>query len=344
VYGVELALQKGDFNRNGFAGQLAYTYTHGTVKFGALPSGNTVVDGVNQVIAQYNAFTSFCASNPGDSRCTIKGAAAIDPTTGNPIVAAPCYTASGAPDAACAAGSIANPYWNAPVQSLFDPGAEYVAYNQLPGTGVSSVSSSYIIPHVVTLILNYKHNRFAITPSLQFEGGGKYGSPVQGIGMDPMAGCAPLAGATTTNDPRYQHGAAGGAPYDAQTCLGEIVTPNFQTGKFDNFGAFTEPSEIVGNLQIRYDVSPKISITLLGSNLFTSCFGGSNVPWKVGGKSIGCWYTGAAGYDGNFFNPGVYQEPAFGNSYIPTFGNVFQQAYGSQANPANVYLTVNIKV
>jgi len=55
---------------------------------------------------------------------------------------------------ALAAFSIANPYWNNAPQGLFDPRASYIAYNQLPGTGLSSVSSSYIVPHVATLLLN----------------------------------------------------------------------------------------------------------------------------------------------------------------------------------------------
>ncbi|MDE2571885.1 MAG: TonB-dependent receptor, partial [bacterium] len=68
--GVEFQLQKGDFNRNGFAGQLSLTYTHGTERFQTLQNGHTVVDGLNLSILGYNYFTKFCAANPKDSRCS----------------------------------------------------------------------------------------------------------------------------------------------------------------------------------------------------------------------------------------------------------------------------------
>lgn len=352
VAGVELALQKGDFSRNGLAGLLSYTYTYGTVKFDTLANGSTVMTGVNQSISQYNAYTSACApyqTNPNSTagvpqNCLTPAVPGLAQTVAMPTngqAAAPCYTTAGKADSACAAGSVANPYWNGAPQAFFNPGNNFVPYNQLPGSGVSSVDSSYIIPHVATLVLNYKHNRFAITPSVQLAAGGKYGSPVQGQGIDP-ATCGGVLGAGITNDPRYPYGALGGSPYDAQTCSGSIVTPDLVTGNFDNFGAFTEPTQVTANLQLSYDVSPKVKVTLVATNLYNSCFGGSKEPWNTDSKT-GCWYTGSL-YEGNFYNPGVTQQAAFQNPYVPTFGNVFQQAYGGQANPFNLYLNAQVKL
>jgi hypothetical protein len=352
VYGVELAVQKGDFARDGFAGLLSYTYTYGRVRFDTLANGTTVVTGINSAVSQYNAYTSTCA--PFEATPTVTSGVPAQcltppvpgvpqtvavPTNGAP--AAPCYATDGTPDATCAASSAANPYWNAPTQGLFSAGEDFIPYNQLPGTGVSSVASSYIIPHTLTLVLNYRHSKFAITPSFQLEAGGKYGSPVQGQGIDPASGCGTLAGAIAT-DPRYPYGAPGGSPYDAQFCTGSIVTPNFYTGRFDNFGEFTEPSQVTASLQLSYDVSPKVSLQLIATNLWNTCFGGSKEPWNTGHQT-GCWYTSGI-YVGNFYNPGNALQPAFKFPYSPTFGSVFQQAYGGQANPFNLFLNATIKL
>jgi hypothetical protein len=351
VAGVELAVQKGDFNRNGLAGLLSYTYTYGRVKFDTLANGSTVTTGINQAISQYNAYTSACAQYENNSSTSgvpqycltpsLPGIASTIATPTNGKAATPCYAPDGTPHAACQTGDIANPYWNAAPQQFYSANDNFVPYNQLPGAGASSVDSSYIIPHVATLVLNYKHNKFSITPSLQLAAGGKYGSPTQGLGIDP-ATCGGALASAISGDPRYPNGAPGGAPYDAQTCSGAIVTPDLVTGKFDNFGAFTEPTQITANLQMSYELSPKVTVSLIATNLYNNCFGGSKEPWNTDSKT-GCWYTGSI-YDGNFYNPGVYQEAAFQYPYVPTFGNVFQQAYGGQANPINLYLTAQIKL
>ncbi|HZZ64778.1 MAG TPA: TonB-dependent receptor, partial [Candidatus Baltobacteraceae bacterium] len=211
VYGVELAVQKGDFNRNGWAGLLSYTYTGGRVHFDTLQNGTTVLTGVNSAISQYNAYTSKCApfqANPSNTsgvpaQCLtppVPGVAQTVALPSNGAAAAPCYTSAGAPDATCAGGSIANPYWNAPAQGLFNANDAFVPYNQLPGTGVSSVASSYIIPHVAALVVNYRMNKFAVTPQFQIAAGGKYGSQVQGQGIDP-ATCTGALTSGITGDP-----------------------------------------------------------------------------------------------------------------------------------------------
>ncbi|HZZ64060.1 MAG TPA: hypothetical protein VFE17_01050, partial [Candidatus Baltobacteraceae bacterium] len=145
-----------------------------------------------------------------------------------------------------------------------------------------------------------------------------------------------------TGDPRYPYGAPGGSPYDAQTCAGNIVTPNFYSGKFDNFGAFTEPTQLTAGLQISYDVSPKVTLQLVAANLWNTCFGGSKEPWDQN-HQVGCWYTSAI-YSGNFYNPGNPMQTAFQYPYTPTFGNVFQQTYGAAANPFNLYLNAQVKL
>ena len=50
--GLEFLFQKGDFSKNGFAGQLSFAYTDSYIKYGTLASGEfgtTVITGTNQV-------------------------------------------------------------------------------------------------------------------------------------------------------------------------------------------------------------------------------------------------------------------------------------------------------
>ena len=346
--GLEFLIRKGDFSRNGFSGQLAYTYTYATVKFNTLPTGGTVLDGVNQAILQYNAYTSYCAGHAHSGLCSQNGQAVL-PTNG--VTAAPCYGPSSTsssvqvPVPCGSKGAIANPYWTATPQGLFDPGASYIAYNQLPGTGLSAVSSSYVIPHVATLIVNYKHDRFAITPALQLEAGGRYGSPTQGVGVDPATCLGSLPG-NAALDPRYTTGAGGGHPYDASTCSGNLVTPNFQSGRFDNFGQYVEPSSVALSMQATYDVSSKLTLRMTAANMYTTCFGGTKMPWTSVPyqPQAGCWWGTPAAYVGNFYNPGQPIQQLVKNSYAPVFGNVFQSAYGAQANPFQLYLTAEMKI
>jgi hypothetical protein len=265
------------------------------------------------------------------------------PTAGAALTGgAPCYFASGKPDPNCAAGSIANPYWNMPVQNLYDPNGSYPVYNTYSGSlrGTGS-NQTYVPPHVITFIGNYKHDRLNITPTLQFQGGVQYGRPLQINGVNPI-GCAALGTATTTaGDPRYP-GTQRGTPYDASSCPGAIVIPNPFVGHFDNYGQYTEPNKLGGNLSISYDVTKNIALKVDMVNVIATCFGGSNVPWKVGGRA-GCVYSGGT-YASNFYNPGDKIQPGFDQPYAPNFGGVFQSTTGAQANPFQLYVTLSAKL
>jgi hypothetical protein len=338
VTGVELALRKGDFTRNGLSAALSYTYTNARLRFKPLPSGLTALDGVNTNIQTYNGFTSFCATHLSDSRCG-----------SNSSGAAPCYSpaaadgsAAGTP-AACGPGTIANPYWNAPVQNLFDPGAGYVPYNQIPGIAIGAVSSSYVIPHVASLVLNWRKDRLAITPTLQFQGGGKYGSPVNGVSVDPTTCSAGLGAPPDAG--RYAYGAPGGEGYDARSCFNTITGPDRFTGHFDNFGEFTEPSSLTANMQLTYEASKRVTFTLLAANLYNRCFGGTKAAWTNNGDGrVNCWYGSPTINTGNLYNPGTAIQSNVAYPYQPSLTNVFQSSYASQANPLNVFFNVTVKM
>jgi outer membrane receptor protein involved in Fe transport len=324
--GVELEVDKGDFARNGIASRFSFTYTNSYIQYTKAPNGSNVVDGINQVIQGYNAYTSYCAANPKNAKCG---------TTSTGVAAAPCY-AGGTPDPACAApNTVSNPYWNAPVQGLLNPNGNYPTFDTFPA-GIGSSYVTYGAPYVSTLILQYKHDKFAITPALQFSGGQRYGAPGNLPGISPDTCGTPYA-ATTANDPRYAYGGAG-ASYDATTCTDiSQAIPNPTTGRFDGLGQYVAPSILQLHVQASYDVSKRVTLVGNFANLFSRCFGGSKAYWTINGA---CGYgllfgqSGGVNPVGNGYNPGMTIQPLLARPYGPTF-NVF---------PFNMYFEARIKV
>ena len=75
---------------------------------------------------------------------------------------------------------------------LFDLGGAYLPFSTIPGA-VEAASGSYETPFAATVVLNFKHDKFAISPQFQFFEGGYYGDPLTGYGVNP-ATCAALTG------------------------------------------------------------------------------------------------------------------------------------------------------
>jgi hypothetical protein len=292
----------------------------------------------------YNAFTSFCASNPKDARCG-GGTAPTDPNTGAAVVAAPCYDNSGAA-APCSSTTIANPYWNAPVQPLLNANANYAVYDIFPG-GIGGSADSFEIPYAATFVLNYKHDKFSITPSFQFLAGNRYGSPETTPGIDPNAGgCA--TNPTAIDPGRYPHGApAGAGGFDAMNCAAVITIPNQYTGVFDQPGAFVNPNQFLMNLQISYEVSPKITLTGTFANIVNTCWGGSKEAWTVNDPNV-CSYgiNNSAGFVypvGNVYNPGATIQPFVKYPYEQYLSPVNVDGFSTKM-PFNFYLQAQIKM
>jgi hypothetical protein len=315
--GVEFAFNKGDFSKNGWAAQIAFTYTWAAEKYYTFPStGGSLLTSANQAIVTYNQYTSYCAANPNDKKyCTTAG---VPPGT---VTGAACYV-GGAPSACTAAGAVANPYWNSNPQGLLDPNASYPAYNGYLGLAENGgTSASYVTPYVVAILAQYKHNALRISPSVQILSGGRYGTPFSTPGVAPDT-CSAL-GNSVTSDPRYSNttGQAGASGYDAASCTANIQIPNQQTGLFDSVGGFTNPTMLTFNLQASYDFTKQFSVQLIASNLYGTCFGGSNEPWNLGDHRNGCAYVANGVPAGNFYNPGDTFQPGFQYPYAPLLGS-----------------------
>lgn len=351
--GFEFQMQDGDFSRNGFAAQLSFAYTNSYIHYGTLASGaygTTVITGTNQAISSYNAYTKACAPGGADAgkigpnHVPLCGVATN--SLGQTVAAAPCYTpvvgsTGGQPVYNCTAADVGNPYWNNP-QLLIDPNTAFPTYDIFPG-GVGSSAAAYGVPYAASLILNYKHDKWAVTPSLSFSGGGKYGYPQSMPGINP-AGCgAILPGAAGYN---------GAGRYDALSCAGNLTAiPDTYTGVFDPIGSFTQPNFFGLNLQLAYDVSPRLSLTGVLANIVNTCWGGTKAPWtstsgNVCGYAIG-GFAGAIPPVGNVYNPAGYHgsiiQPLVQYPYNPLFGP-YNQDGSSTKTPFQFYVTANIKL
>ncbi len=347
--GVEFQFNKGDFTRNGLSGLFAVTYTSSKIMFQNVPlsTGGIVPNGIstlNQVISQFNALT--------------KGGG------GSPCYQADTPVSCSTPNGKILKGydTIFNPYYNDPKQGLLDPGGWYNPYSTALAPSLNGALASYISPWVSSLILNWRHDKLAITPSFSFQSGGYYGSPLDINGVDPrscvlnsgQSGITKVSPKTNPLQCNYLYAAA---PGDGP--LGYLYVPNPQTGQFA-FDNIQQPSSLVGNLQLTYDVSPKIRLTVLGTSLFHECFGGTAEPWTAAypPNNVVCGYGPAGGtlnttlYPSNFYNGtgindfkannGVRVPTAFQQSYIP--GTTNNGAIGAAAFPINVYFNATVKI
>jgi hypothetical protein len=344
--GVEFQFNKGDFSRDGFSGQLALTYTNSKVMFqnvglstgGVVP--NTTI-ALNQAIGQYNGLTK----QGGGSPCYQGG------------LAVSCSTPNG--KKVSGFDTIQNPYYNSSPQGLLDPGGWYNPYTTAIAPNLFAGDASYISPWVSSLILNYRHDRLAITPSFVFQSGGFYGSPLDNTGVDPRV-CT-LNSATTGITKVSPHTNPLQCNYLTTTSAGSgaftyLYIPNPQTGTFA-FDTYMSPNSIVGNLQIAYDLTPKIKLTLLGVSLFHACFGGTSTPWSQAypPNNVTCGYAPAGGplnstlYPSNFYNgTGIGDFAAnkartpYTQSYVPSTLN--NGAIGGGPLPINLYFNATVKI
>ncbi len=70
-------------------------------------------------------------------------------------------------------------------QGQLDPNGWYNPFTTAIAPNLNGAVTSYISPCVSSLILNWRHDKLAITPSFNFQTGGFYGSPLDTLGVDP---------------------------------------------------------------------------------------------------------------------------------------------------------------
>jgi hypothetical protein len=355
-YGVEAALNFGNFAQNGFSGQISFTYTQSLVQFQRL-LGESQIDLINQAVKNYNSLTHAGGGSP----CYYSIA------TG-PTATYPGGGVGGAPAACNGTTTIANPYYNLPMQSYFNTNGWYPQGELALGPGgVNNNPEFYNSPYVAALILNWRHDKLAITPSLQFEAGAPYGTPINYTGIDPrlcydnsnQAGVTGVSPLTNPNQCDYQGNTASGVGVGIAQQFGYVYAPNPYTGKFDGLGEYNQPNIVIGNIQLTYDVSPKLRLQLTAADIFHTCFGGTSEPWTVAnppssticgygdnglynGYAPGAESTGYYGYwegtgPSDLAANGTHPYPWNSQMYTPGTGN----GIGSYL-PFNLYITAQI--
>jgi outer membrane receptor protein involved in Fe transport len=325
-HGLELQFTKGHFDREGLALSLSYTYTDTRIRYQNI-GGSSVnaIDQINASIQKYNAFT---AAGGGAPCYAVGSGAALSTCAGNPT-------------------AIQNPYYASPVQALLDRGGWYVPFEFTPAVN-DSAQVSYLVPHVVSLLLNYKKHRLSISPSIQLFAGQPYGAPLNQIGWDPTSCSANQMGIPTAVS-------AGRGQYaDWTSCAGKLNIPNYETGTFDRQGAYTQPTDVQTNLQIGYEASKNVKLSLMLANVYNKCFGGSKMPWTNGGTNVcgyGLDFTGLGQGVSNFYNGASPFDAAAngGASALPYNTHAYTAQGGGNpvipiSQPLQIYLNAQIRL
>jgi hypothetical protein len=322
-YGIELALQGGDFARDGLSYSLAYTHTINSISF-HLINGISVIDSLNGPIEQYNSYTAGCAgvtsSSPNWAACgSGKYAGNAQPVFAN----------------ACGAGcNVRNPYYcpktsaSCPYafQSTFDVNASYPPYDVIPSP--FNAANGFDVPDVATLVVNYRHGRYAFTPSLHYLSGSQYGSPLVWPGYVPQA--------CTKNPALYP--ATPGAFCGGG---GALFIPDPYNGyRFDNLGTYAQPSQLSLNLTASYDVSDRLTIDVSAVNIYNACYQ-RGYAWD---NPQTCVYStlpsNILGSAGNFLTkPPIQVKYPYG-----TFFNITEVGNSSMIQPFNLFVNATVKI
>jgi hypothetical protein len=328
--GIEFEFTKGDFSKDGLSFQLGYTFTNSGATFGSFLTGNNFIDDLNAYVKNYNAYTSFCASHPNDSRCA--GGA-----TATGIAAAPCYLPSGTPGvsggvapgitttAACPSTDIVNPYWNAPVQALFDPTGTYTPYDILPSNPYNG-EVGFVTPTVVSAVVNYRIKHLTLTPTASYSSGTFYGAPLSWPGYDPTSCSAPV-----------------NAVNQATSCSVAINIPDVYTGVFDKQGAFEEPTRFTLNFQAGYELSRNTKVTLALTSIIDHCYQ-RGYAWD---NPTTCVYaqlpSNLLAPAGNFITP-LSSAPIQLQYPYGSFYNNVQTGFSGQKMPFGAFVTLQMRI
>ncbi|HLI95402.1 MAG TPA: TonB-dependent receptor [Candidatus Baltobacteraceae bacterium] len=336
--GVEFSFQDGDFNRNGLSMMLSYTYMNSRVKYAPVSNGASVIDTLNTYIQQYNSYTQSCdvAKNPAAGRPGTNAYAQCGTAVwGGQNASASLPNANGV--------SIENPYYTGTAQPLLDRNAWYAPYDVIPSA--FNAANGFETPNTASLILNYRRGRWALTPSLTYDSGSVYGSPLvypgyvpQSCTADPQHMPAPYTNAPGVSCSGVYTNAAG-----AVQTAGAIFLPDpFTGGKFDSPGSLQEPSQLTLNLQMSYDISPRMTLTVIVNNLYNKCFQ-RGYAWD---DQNTCIYSNLPsnilGPSGNFLTRSATPIQVL-YPYGSWFNNT-QLGYTSEIQPFQVTAALNVRL
>uniref|UniRef100_E6Q558 TonB-dependent receptor plug domain-containing protein n=1 Tax=mine drainage metagenome TaxID=410659 RepID=E6Q558_9ZZZZ len=327
--GVEIAIQKGDPSRNGWSGQLSYTYTNARIRY-------NLINGSNNIAVLHQSMANFLA---------------LTKTNGG----AACY-AGGAASACTAPGAVTNPYYNllpglTPSQfdAQYPTSGWYPTYANYFPNGIAGDSTTAFGPNAFTGFLAYKKNRFQAAANFSVLQGSRYGSPFAIAGIDPRS-CSANQSALIP----------GSTLADYQTCGASVPIPNPVTGAFDTIGQYREPWQLNIGGQFTYKFTRKVSGTLVVANLINRCFGGSKSSWTSAypSNNIVCGYAPNGSYLGytpgeaystagaGYFTGNTPSDPTNGTAGYPAvFNQPYSPLYTSGGGlPIQLYFQLNVQI
>ena len=131
---------------------------------------------------------------------------------------------------------------------------------------------AYLSPNVLSAIVNYRHNRFNITPGVTFNEGQLYGNPADVLGIDPRTctsnSCRLHQSPIHTRIPlQADYTTCGLAATQNGTSPGELFIPNPQTGVFDDFRSVPAAESAQLQRPDRLSAEPALKANLLLANL-----------------------------------------------------------------------------
>ena len=291
-YGVELAVQKGNFARDGLSFQFAYTYTNSKIRYQNFSGTSAnVIDQLNGYIEQYNSYTAGCAANENQPQC------------GNGA-----YAANGAPSFVVNGVTVPNPYYCPTVsaacpyatQPLLDHSAFYTTYDVIPGPFAGT--NGYAVPHVASLVVNYRRGKWAITPTIAYSSGASYGAPTVWPGYIPQSctGQPPMNGQPAIPQ-LLSNGMANPAGCSDNGLLPLFLPDPYNGYHFDSLGAFKEPWRLTIGMGFSYDITPRIGVQLNVANLVDHC-GQRGYAWDNPNICVyGALPSGIMAPAGNFY-------------------------------------------
>jgi hypothetical protein len=153
---------------------------------------------------------------------------------------------------------------------------------------------------VLSLLLNYKRDKFSTTLGMNYSSGASYGAPTSVPGYDPSSCTATLSG--TAADPA--------------TCTNWTFIPDpYNNNQFDTLGQFKQPWTFTLGLNFAYDFSTRVKGQLSFVNLVNTC--------------------GQRGYAWD--NSNVCTYGALGASLMASAGNFYPNSFAAAPPPQMRY-------
>lgn len=319
-YGAEFSLQYGDFARDGFSSLFSYTHTENQIRFSPI-NGISVIDALNAQLELYNSYSSACAGVTSGSPNWQACGSGTDAGNAKPVLV------NSQANHNRNKLKVPNPYYHDALAPLFDTGAWYTPYDVIPSP--FNAANGYEVPDVASLILNYRHGPFAVTPSIHYNDGSNYGSPLVWPGYVPQS-CSVEPSKTPMTPGRSCAGGAAGA----------IFLPDPYSGRFDNLGAFNQPAQLTLNLQTSYDINSRMTVTFQAVNIYDKCFQ-RGYAWD---NSVTCVYSNLPSNilapSGNF----VRNAPMQLRYPYGTFYNITEVGISSVLQPFGFFADLSLKL